>query len=255
MTSPNILVTNDDGVDAEGLRALEEAMQPLGNVVVVAPDSEQSGVGHGISLHNPLRVRRHGDDRYSVSGTPADCVYFALNELLDETPDLCVSGINHGANLADDLIYSGTVAGAREATLCDVPAVAVSLATYRPEEFSVAADFSARIAGDVLDRGLPRDVLLNVNVPSDADSDTPTRVAKLGRRNYQRFVTRKEDPQKRPYFWLGSSELTFDDIPGSDCNAITQSSITVTPVHMDRTHYAFMRELREWDFHDEDADE
>jgi 5'-nucleotidase len=255
MTTPTILVTNDDGVEAEGLRALEEAMESLGDVVVVAPDSEQSGVGHGISLHNPLRVRRKGDARFSVSGTPADCVYFALNELLDETPDLCVSGINHGANLADDLIYSGTVAGAREATLCDVPAVAVSLATYQAETFDVAADFSTKIAGDVLDRGLPRDVLLNVNVPPDADEETPTRVAKLGRRNYQRFVHRKNDPQNRPYFWLGSSELTFDDIPGSDCNAITQSSITVTPVHLDRTHYAFMRELREWDFHEDASDE
>ncbi|MFB6265062.1 MAG: 5'/3'-nucleotidase SurE [Bradymonadaceae bacterium] len=246
MSEPTLLVTNDDGAWADGLRALAEAARELGNVWVFAPDSEQSGVGHALSLRHPLRVRELDDQFYSVSGSPADCVYVALNHFLDEPPALCLSGVNHGANLADDLLYSGTVAGAVEATLCEVSSIAVSLASVEDETFDVAADFALSVAREVLDRRLPRDSFLNINVPGGADQDTEAVVAKLGRRNYRRGVERKDDPRGRPYYWLGGRELGFDDLPGSDCNAVTDNKITVTPVKLDLTDYEFLSELNEW---------
>lgn len=256
MGCPSILVTNDDGVDAEGLRALVDALETIGDVEVVAPDSEQSGVSQKLNLREPLRIREHPSTGFrSVTGTPADAVYLALNQILDAEPDLCVSGINHGANLADDLNYSGTVAGAVEATLSDVPSMAVSLAGRGDLDFEVAADVARRIAEEVLDRRIPRDVFLNVNVPASATREAEVVTTNLGRRNYRRDVTEKSDPYGRPYYWLGGSELGFDDLPGSDCNAVGRGMIAVTPVKLDATHYSFMREMREWDLDVEEDDE
>jgi 5'-nucleotidase len=246
VTPPKILLTNDDGIDARGLAALEAALQDLGEVWVVAPDTEQSAVSQAITLRLPVRVRNRGAQRYSISGTPTDCVYVALNRLLEDV-DICVSGINHGANLGDDVLYSGTVAGAIEATLLDVPSIAVSLATYGDFEFEAAADAARRLADKVLVEGLPRGVFLNVNVPRDARVGDELVVCKLGRRNYGRVVEEKHDPRDRPYYWLGGAEMGFDDLPGSDCNVISNGQISVTPVHLDMTHYRFARELENWE--------
>jgi 5'-nucleotidase len=246
VSRPTILITNDDGIDARGLSALEEALGSLGELWVVAPDSEQSAVSQAITLRLPVRVRRRGERRFAISGTPTDCVYVALNHLIDRV-DICVSGINHGANLGDDVIYSGTVAGAIEATLVDVPSIAVSLAAYRDLDFGASAAVARRLAEQVIEHGLPRGVFLNVNVPRGADADTEAVVCKLGRRNYGRVVEEKLDPRKRPYYWLGGAELGFDDLPGSDCNIISEGKISVTPVHLDLTHYAFARELEQWE--------
>lgn len=246
MARPTILVTNDDGIHARGLSALADALAELGDVWVVAPQTEQSAVSQAISLRTPVRVHQHGERRYAVSGTPTDCSYVALNHLIDHV-DVCVSGINHGANLGDDVIYSGTVAGAIEATLVDVPSIAVSLAAYRNLDFTPAADVAVRLTRHVLDQGLPRGVFLNVNVPREATADTELVICKLGRRNYARGVEEKLDPRRRPYYWLGGAELGFDDIPGSDCNAIADGKISVTPVHLDLTHYEFIKEMRTWD--------
>lgn len=256
MSPPTILVTNDDGFRSTGLRTLADRLESIGTVWVIAPDSQQSGVSHALSLRDPLRVIEHEPRRLSVTGSPADSVYLALNQILEEPPDICVSGINHGANLADDLIYSGTVAGAVEATLCDVPSIAMSLAGAGELEFDVAADFATTLVTEVLDRKLPRDVYLNVNVPKEARADSEVRVVNLGRRSYRRDVTEKHDPYQRPYYWLGGAELGFDDMPGSDCNAITDSCITVTPIHLDLTHYDFMREMRrDWQLSSERMDD
>lgn len=246
MSQPTILLTNDDGIDAPGLAALEDALASLGEVWTVAPASEQSAVSQAITLRAPVRVRERGTRRFSISGTPTDCVYVALNRLLD-TVDICVSGINHGANLGDDVLYSGTVAGAIEATLLDVPAVAVSLAGYRDFDFDVAGQAGRTLAERVLARGLPRGVFLNCNVPQDARAQDDFTVCKLGRRNYGHVVEKKLDPRKKPYYWLGGAELGFDDLPGSDCNVIAQGNISVTPVHLDMTHYRFARELESWE--------
>jgi 5'-nucleotidase len=247
LKKPLILITNDDGIHAPGLEALRQAMEPLGEVWVVAPATEQSAVSHAISLRHPLRVEEHGERLLSVSGTPTDCVYIALNHILERAPDVCVSGINHGANMGDDVMYSGTVAGAVEATLCDVPAVAFSLAGYKDLDFGIAGRFAAKMTSTVLRQGLPRGVFLNVNFPEEADAGSRVKLTKLGRRNYGRVVIEKHDPRRRPYYWLGGAELGFDDIPGSDCNAVADGFISVTPVHLDMTHYAFIREMRGWE--------
>ncbi|MFP4597099.1 MAG: 5'/3'-nucleotidase SurE [Persicimonas sp.] len=246
MSRPTILITNDDGIQARGIQALEEALGELGEVWVVAPEAEQSAVSQAITLRMPVRVRDFGERRHAISGTPTDCVYVALNHLIDKV-DICVSGINHGANLGDDVIYSGTVAGAIEATLVDVPSIAVSLAAYRDLDFSVAASAARRLTEQVLEHGLPRGVFLNVNVPREAGPDTDMVVCKLGRRNYGRVVEEKHDPRKRPYYWLGGAELGFDDLPGSDCNVISEGKISVTPVHLDLTDYSFTKEMQHWD--------
>lgn len=246
MSRPTILITNDDGISARGLQALEEALSQVGDVWVVAPESEQSAVSQAITLRLPVRVRKHGERRYAISGTPTDCVYVALNHLIDHV-DVCVSGINHGANLGDDVIYSGTVAGAIEATLVDVPSIAVSLAAYRNLDFDASAHAARVLTEQVLENGLPRGVFLNVNVPRQAVPGTEIVVCKLGRRNYGRVVEEKFDPRKRPYYWLGGAELGFDDLPGSDCNIISEGKISLTPVHLDLTHYSFAKELEHWD--------
>jgi 5'-nucleotidase len=243
---PNILVVNDDGWGREGIDQLRQASSKLGTVWTVAPDSEQSGTGHALSLREPIRVNQIHERTWTVSGSPSDCVYLALYELMEEPPDLCLAGVNHGSNLADDVLYSGTVAAAVEATLCDVPSVAVSVTSRSASNYDVAAEVAVDFGRDVLDRGLPREVLLNINVPSEAGADAPVEVAKLGRRNYRRDVTEKRDPYDRPYYWLGGSELTHDDMPGSDCNAVAEGAISVTPLEIDMTRHAFETELGSW---------
>lgn len=247
MSRPLILLTNDDGYSAEGLAALHDALSTLGDCWVIAPATEQSAISHAITLWNPIRIKEHAPQVFSVTGTPTDCVYVALNRILPRRPDLCVSGINHGANLGDDVIYSGTVAGAAEACLFDIPSVAVSLASYRSREFGAAAALARRVGQGVLTRSLPRGVLLNVNVPKEATASSPIVVTKLGRRTYGTEVTAKKDPRNKDYFWIGGAELGFDDIPGSDCNAIARDQVTVSPVRLDLTHYRFLDELRQWD--------
>lgn len=243
---PLILVTNDDGVDAPGIDALREAVEPVGEVWVVAPSDQQSAVSNAISLRDPLRVKELGSRRMAVSGTPTDCVYVALNHVLDRRPAMCVAGINHGANLGDDVIYSGTVAAAIEATMCDIPSMAFSLAGYGSHQFGGAVDHITRMVRDLLKRDLPRSTFLNVNFPSDVDADTPTQLTTLGRRNYGRVVVEKQDPRNRSYYWLGGSELGFDDIPGSDCNAVADGAISMTPVNLDLTDYRLKREMGDW---------
>lgn len=244
---PLILLTNDDGYASEGLAALREALSDLGDIWVIAPATEQSAISHAITLWDPIRIHEHEPRVFSITGTPTDCVYVAVNHILGRKPDLCVSGINHGANLADDVIYSGTVAGAAEACLFDIPSVAVSLASYRSREFDAAGKVARRVAEGVLARGLPRNVFLNINVPKGASSTAPLSVSKLGRRTYGSQVVEKHDPRKKKYYWIGGSELSYDDIPGSDCNAIARDEVTITPVNLDMTHYRFMQELAQWD--------
>lgn len=247
MSRPLILITNDDGYAAQGIDALFEAAQALGDVWMVAPVAEQSGVSSSLSLHDPLRIKRVGEQRFAVNGTPADCVYLALYHILPRPPSLCLSGVNHGANLGDDVLYSGTVAGALEATLAGVPGLAVSLAAWgKGLDYTPAAQVAAEFGQKILERGLPRDVLLNINVPRDATAQTERVVAKLGRRDYERCVTQKHDPRGKPYYWIGGSALDFDDLPGSDCNTVAQGHISITPMKIDLTHYKFIKELEGW---------
>lgn len=243
-----ILVTNDDGVHSRGIRALAAALEPLAEVWIVAPATEQSGTSHSISLHRPLRMSRISERIHAVDGTPSDAVYLGLNHLLRESrPDLVASGINHGANLADDITYSGTVAAAMEATMLGVPAVAFSLAQRGGElDFGPAARFAHSLVAAMAAKRLPKGVLLNVNVPTGSDGVT-YRITRQGKRSYGAEVIAKSDPRGRPYYWIGGDELAHEHLPGSDANAVyDEKIISLTPLHLDSTHDPMRHELMSW---------
>jgi 5'-nucleotidase len=241
-----VLLSNDDGVHSAGLAALAAAFRD-DEVWVVAPDREQSASSHAISLHRPLRLLEVGPRRFAVDGTPTDAVYMGLNHVLKGArPDVVVSGVNHGPNLANDVHYSGTVAAAMEAALLGVHAIAVSLAGPPPHEFSEAARFAAALARRIVANPPAATVLLNVNVPPGPVRGY--RFVRLGRRTYGNEVVEKTDPRGRKYYWIGGEGgATNEDIPGSDCNVATKDRlVSVTPLHLDSTHDAVLSELRSW---------
>jgi len=241
-----VLLSNDDGYDASGLRALADALRPLGRVVVVAPDRNRSGSSHAMTLHYPVRVEQLEEDRYRVDGTPTDCVNLGIVHLLREArPDLVVSGINRGYNLGDDVTYSGTVAAALEALLLGVPAIAVSRSPALPLDYAAAASIATRLARETLRRGLPPDTLLNVNVP--AGGEHPVRITRQGRRVYEEGVEERRDPKGRVYYWIGGGPSKSLPDPTSDLAAVERGEISVTPLHCDWTNHAALERLRGWD--------
>jgi 5'/3'-nucleotidase len=243
---PLILVSNDDGIHAEGIRALADALVGLGEIVVVAPDRERSAVSHALTLHRPLRVEMVGPGRHAVDGTPTDCVNLAVNGILPRRPALVVSGINQGANLGDDVTYSGTVSAAMEGTLLGIPSIAVSLIGRAEFRFDVAAGFTRRLAAWVLECGLPADTLLNVNVPAP-DDGRPVRsfaLTRMGRRRYGDAIVEKVDPRGKKYYWIGGEEIECEDAEGTDFHAVGQGLISVTPIHLDLTNYRSFDALR-----------
>ena len=246
MAPPLILVSNDDGHFSEGILALAAAMQELGEVVVVAPEAEQSAASHAISLHRPLRIKEIRPQWYAVDGTPTDCAYLAINHILrGRKPALMVSGINHGSNLADDVTYSGTVAAAMEASLLGVPAMALSLATRERFEFEAAARFARALAEAALARLLPPGLLLNVNIPPGELRGY--RITRLGKHSYGFDVIENVDPRGRKYYWIGGNDYAFEDIPGTDCNAVLREGVvSVTPLHLDLTDEAMRAEVESW---------
>ncbi|MBE9486822.1 MAG: 5'/3'-nucleotidase SurE [Chloroflexi bacterium] len=241
-----ILVTNDDGVRSLGIRALAEALRVLGRVVTVAPDRNRSAVAHALTLEHPLRAEEIKPDVFAVDGTPTDCVNLGIHGLLQELPDLVVSGINRGSNLGDDITYSGTVCAAMEASLMGLPAFAVSLDSlqFTPDDLHAAAEFSRGIAVKILKNGLPERTFLNINVPSGGYCGA--QLTRQGRRRYGAAVTVNQDPRGRHYYWIGGGEVGFEDMPGSDCNAISDKMISVTPLRTDLTNDAAFAALREW---------
>ena len=241
-----ILVSNDDGIRAAGIRALEAALAPLGDVWVVAPDREQSAASHSLSLHRPLRVESIDERHFAIDGTPTDAVNLGINGILRRKPDLVVSGVNHGGNLGDDVTYSGTVSAAMEGTLLGVPAIAVSLVSHESADFSAAVEFTARLARAVSTCGLPRDTLLNVNVPALAMSAIRGyRITRQGKRRYGDAIVENRDPRGRKYYWIGGEDLGFVPAEGTDCSAIADGYISITPLHLDLTNYASMKALSE----------
>jgi 5'-nucleotidase len=239
-----VLLSNDDGVQAAGLAALARAFEGE-EVWVVAPDREQSASSHAISLHRPLRITEVRPGWYAVDGTPTDAVYLAMNHLLKNArPDIVVSGVNHGSNLGNDVLYSGTVAAAMEGALLGCHSIAVSLACAPPFDFGPAAAFAAQLARTVAAARPPAPVLLNVNVP--AGPVRGYKFARLGRRSYGNSVVEGRDPRGRRYYWIGGDSPTHDDLPGSDCNAIDDGLASVTPIHLDLTHDALLQHLRSW---------
>jgi 5'-nucleotidase len=244
---PLILVTNDDGVSAPGIAAAAEVLREIGDVIVAAPDRERSASSHSISLDRPLRVDELGGGVYAIDGTPVDCVYLALHHLVPRRPALVVSGINDGYNLGSDVFYSGTVAGAVEAALRGVPAIAVSLERRRPQDFSHAAGFLAALAAEVVRRGegaLPERSLLSLNVPPGPIDGY--QVTFLGRRVYRDQVDVRADLRGRAYYWIGGPEENATDLPGSDCSAVRDGLVSLTPLGLDLTHTRLIGEIVEW---------
>lgn len=247
--NPTILITNDDGLRAEGLAALRTAVEPLGRVITVAPDREQSAMSHAITLHRPLRILPEGTDRYSVDGTPTDCVLASLNGLLDVRPDLVISGINHGPNMGDDVTYSGTVSAAFEAAILGVPAMAVSLATFGEHDFSGAMAVIPEVVRAIEHHVLPPRALLNLNVPSGPpESIKGIRVTVLGSRVYEDALVSRKDPRGRDYYWIGGAEPRWEASDRSDFLAIHEGYASLTPLTLDLTHQTLFRDMARWEF-------
>jgi len=253
----HILVTNDDGVTTNGLLALAQAMRELGEVSVLAPDRNWSASGHVKTLHRPLRVKKvqltDNSPALATDGAPSDCVALALLGLLDEKVDLVVSGINPYANIGHDVTYSGTVTAAMEAAIGGVPGIAVSLDT--PEDHVVkrdygpAANYARRIAEKVIEHGLPNNMLLNVNVPYLPEEDIKgIQVTRQGLRVYRDELVRREDPQGKPYYWIGGEAPTGVNEAGTDFGALREEYVSLTPLELDLTAYTFQDDLEVWGF-------
>lgn len=243
---PLLLVTNDDGIRSPGLEALANALDPLGEVWVFAPDREQSAVGHGISLQRPLRAVPFRDRWFAIDGTPTDCVLLAVRTLLPRKPTMVLSGINTGPNLGDDVTYSGTVAGAYEGMLLGFPSIAISNANYSETDYQTAARCSALIAEHVLEHGVPPDTVLNVNVPDVPYDDLAgMKITRQGLREFDDEVIEREDPRGVKYYWIGGYRPSNVVHPGTDVEAIENTYVSVTPLHRDLTNYQSLKSLEE----------
>jgi 5'-nucleotidase len=247
----NILLTNDDGIHAEGLWALDKALSGQHRTTVVAPDMERSAVGHSITLIHPLRVNRvqtNGGLGYAVSGTPADCVKLAVLEIMRARPDMVVSGINPGPNVGINLNYSGTVSAAKEAALMGIPAIAVSQNRNPDKEYSVAADFVGILITKILENGLPTGTFLNVNVPAcPPDQIKGIRITRQGISRLEEVFHRRTDPRSQTYYWQGVETQIYDQDPDTDGAALHGNHISITPVQCDMTDYQAMEQLKSWD--------
>jgi len=244
---PRILLTNDDGYDAQGLTVLVGALEGIGELIVVAPDREQSAAAHALTLDRPLRVTEVARNRYRVDGTPTDCVHLAVHRLTGgRLPDLVVSGINRGLNIGDDLTYSGTVAGALEGALLHIPALAFSTATDDKgrADYGPAAAFAPKLCAEVLDRGLDTGVLLNVNLP--VGNPRGVRVTRQGTRTYRATAEERLDPNGRPYYWITGADITPSGERDGDHVAIRDGYISVTPLHANLTHLPSLEPLSSW---------
>ena len=247
----NILLTNDDGINAPGLYALYLEIKKIGEVAIIAPEFERSAVGHAITTVDPLRVSevRKDGELYglAVSGTPADCVKIAINSLLPHRPDLVISGINQGPNTGMNVIYSGTVSAATEATMLGVPAFAISLDSFTSREFGYAAEFAGRLAQSVIRKGLPPGTLLNVHVPVvSKDTISGVRVTRQGMARFTEEFHRRVDPRGRAYWWLGGELMETDEEEGTDSAALRDGAVSVTPIHYDMTDYENLDKIRGW---------
>ena len=247
----NILLTNDDGIHAEGLWALEKALSGEHRTTVVAPDVQRSAVGHSITLIHPLRfdrIQTNGGWGYAVSGTPADCVKLGVLEILEARPDMVVSGINPGPNVGVNLNYSGTVSAAKEAALMGIPAIAVSQNPNPDNEYSVAAHFVGILIAKIMENGLPSGTFLNVNVPAcHPDQIEGIRITRQGISRLKEIFYRRTDPRKQTYYWQGAETQIFDQDPDTDGAVLCTNYISVTPVQCDMTDYRAMEDLKSWD--------
>jgi 5'-nucleotidase len=243
-----ILLSNDDGYKAEGILTLAESLKSLADITVVAPERNRSGASNSLTLEYPLHAHRADDGHFYIDGTPTDCVHLAITGLLEQEPDMVVSGINAGANLGDDVLYSGTVAAAMEGRFLGLPAMAVSLAGPEPQQhYATAAEVAVRMVTKLMREPLPADVILNINVP-----DVPYEqlegfeVTRLGHRHKAEPVVRMQDPRGRDIYWVGPAGAEQDAGPGTDFHAIRRNCVSITPLHVDLTSYRSMDGLARW---------
>jgi 5'-nucleotidase len=244
-----ILCTNDDGYRAAGIRTLAGVARSIGDVRVVAPDREQSATSHSLTMHHPLRAHTIEESVQAVDGTPTDCVALAVGELLGARPDFVLSGINHGPNMGEDVLYSGTVAGAMEATILGIPAIAFSYVGRDPAGIEAYAPLLERLIPQLIrPGGLPDDTLLNVNLPAiDPAEVRGVRVTRLGRRVYSDSISRALDPSGREYFWIGGGAVSWTADEGTDFHAVEEGYISVTPLHLDLTNHKLLAEVEQWE--------
>lgn len=242
-----ILVTNDDGYLAPGLACLARALATFAEVDVVAPDRDRSGASNSLTLDRPLRVRRGENGFWCVDGTPTDCVHLALTGLMEQQPDMVISGINRGSNLGDDVLYSGTVAGAVEGRFLGAPAIAVSLAGFAGRHFETAADIVVRLVHRLKHEPLPADTILSVNVPDlPMHEIAGIEATRLGHRHKAEAVSRMTDPRGNTVYWVGAAGPEADAGPGTDFDAIRRSAIAITPLQVDLTRYTALEQVSSW---------
>jgi len=242
-----ILLTNDDGIAAPALAQLKRVLSPFGRVVTIAPDRNQSASSQSLTLHRPLRISEVAEDTYSVDGTPTDCVLVAFHGELGEPPDFVVSGINHGPNMGEDVFYSGTVAAAIEGVLQGVPGVAASLVTRAPSDFREPADIVGKLLRQVLERGLTRRLLLNINIPFlENGAPKGVKLTRLGTRLYADTLVRKVDPRGKDYFWIGGEDPVWQPQEGTDFHTVHDGFVSVTPLQLELTDPAALADMQGW---------
>lgn len=242
-----VLLTNDDGILDSGIQILRKSVEQVWDTIMVAPDREQSAASHALTLNRPLRVKRIDSTTMAVDGTPTDCVMLALNGLLDRKPDLVISGINKGANLGDDVIYSGTVAAAAESTVLAVPAIAVSLVDPEKTNLERSAEIILKIAKTVMNQHLPKGIFLNVNIPSRWTGKR-YEITNLGTRSYRDIIVEKIDPRGKPYYWIGGQVGEWKGDDKCDFAAIERGNVSITPLHLDMTAGYVIDDIRAWKF-------
>lgn len=242
-----ILISNDDGYQAPGIRALAAALSRHGDITVVAPDRDRSGASNSLTLDSPIRATVMPDGVIRVEGTPTDCVHLAITGLLEQEPDIVVSGINAGANMGDDVIYSGTVAAATEGRFLGLPAIAVSLAAHQPRHYETAARVAAELLVRLCRDPLPADTILNVNVPDLPYEDlSGFEATRLGHRHKAEPVIKAQDPRGRPIYWVGPAGAEQDAGPGTDFHAVRQGYVSITPIQVDLTRYEALDKVAGW---------
>jgi len=247
----DILITNDDGINAPGLYALYKEIKKIGRVTIVSPDTEKSAVGHAITLSNPLRIWEIKKNSkvfgYAVNGTPADCVKIAIKVVMKKNPDLVISGINQGPNTGVNVIYSGTVSAATEATILGIPSFAISLASKESRDFSFAGSFARKIAKIIFEKGLPEGSFLNINVPPGEKKNVKgLKITVQGKGRFIEEFEKREDPSKRVYYWMKGHKLKIDEQENADERAIKYGYVSVTPIHYDMTNYSVLDEFTKW---------
>ncbi len=246
-----ILISNDDGIDSRGISELAKYLKEIGEVTIIAPRTEQSAVGHAITMSIPLRVNEYYKNGeffgYAVEGTPADCVKIGITNILKENPDIVVSGINHGANTAINIVYSGTVSAAREAAIMDIPALAISLNSHNPKHFEVAGKVAQELVKMVCKYKLPRGTLLNVNVPDVPENEIAGILPTVqGKTKWDDVYEERIDPYGRKYYWLTGKPLELDSEIDKDHFAVKNNYVAITPVHFDLTDYSAFKEMQNW---------